>query len=70
MLKGGVNKDYNEASAWLHKAVEQENSKAQLVLASMYIKGQGVTQDHTIVMVSYSRIRRSGLKLAIAIKEY
>ena len=39
-------KDYAEALKWFHKAADQENAKAQVLLGVMYYHGQGVGKDY------------------------
>lgn len=40
-----MTQNYNEAVKWYRLSAEQGNTTAQLNLALMYAKGQGVTQD-------------------------
>ena len=40
--------DYEQAASWYGKAAGQGHSKAQLSLAVLYEKGQGVEQDHSM----------------------
>lgn len=45
-LGHGVLQDHQQAVYWYRRAAEQDNSLAQLVLATMYIVGDGVSMDY------------------------
>lgn len=48
-------KDFREAVRWLHKAAEHDNVNAQIYLASMYYRGDGVKQDYAEAAKWYRR---------------
>lgn len=55
----GVSKDYKKAFMYLTKASEQGHEMATLILANMYLNGQGVEPDAT---VSYELIHAAAWK--------
>ena len=47
----GVAQDYKQAVAWIRKAAEQGDAKAQRILGMTYDIGKGVVQDNKLAYV-------------------
>ncbi len=61
----GVERDYNMAVAWLHKAAEQDNPEAQYGLFKMYTYGQGVDIDYDYAATMLHSAAENGKKMYI-----
>lgn len=60
-------KDYKKAFMWLSKASEQGHEMATLILANMYLNGEGVDKDATASYRLIHAAARKGLPSAQAI---
>lgn len=60
----GVDKDYQEAAKWYHKAAEQGEVRAQNNLGVMYANGEGVDQDYEEAVRLYGAAAEKGVAFA------
>jgi uncharacterized protein len=56
----GLAVDYSKAIAWTNKAIEQNNSRAKVNLAILYLNGEGVPYDYTKALELLNQAYKTG----------
>ena len=66
--EGSIFEDDTEAVKWYEMAAESGHGRAQLILAEMYRRGQGVPEDYVKAYSLFSRAAAQGIELAASAK--
>jgi TPR repeat protein len=62
--ENGLQRNSSEAAKWLWKSMAKNNANATLLLADLYLKGDGVSKNCDQARVLLDSAARSGMKQA------